>query len=749
MSDLIYLDYNATTPLDSRVAQAMIPYLSSCFGNPSSAHAFGYEAKSAIETARRKLASLIECAPDELIFTSGGSEANNLAIKGVIEADSHEHPHIITSVIEHPAVAEVCTYLEQQGVAITRLPVDSEGFLRPDDLARTIRANTVLISIMHANNEIGSIQNIAELSQIAQSHSVLFHTDAAQSVGKIPTSVQDLGVDLLTIAGHKFYAPKGVGALYVRRGVRLGKIIHGADHEQNIRAGTENVLEIVGLGKAAELAVHQRESDASHCKALRELFWTKLDLCFNQKTLSGPLIRRNSPVEHCLPNTLSISIRGRDAGRIVSELDTVAVSTGAACHAESVTVSPTLKAIGVPDEYLPGTLRISFGRMTTESEVASAADALIEVLASLEATESTPIASDENHETGDVRLTKYTQGLGCACKMRPQVLERVLSAALETPDDPRLIRGFADAEDGTVYELPEGELLVQSVDFFTPIVDNPFTFGEIAAANALSDIYAMGAKPIFALSIVGFPSARLPEQVLGEIIRGASSKCREAEICIAGGHTIEDREPKFGLVVTGLTSRNKLWMNCGAQVGDALVLTKPLGTGILTTAMKRQLLDPEDGAAVIALMRTLNRASALVAAQFDIHAATDITGFGFLAHLREMLLASKRSARILASRVPVLRGAIPFVEEGIIPGGTINNRDYTAPSVSFEDAVPHALRIVLNDAQTSGGLLFSIPEGQSSDLVSALRDETEYGAEVIGTVELGGTGPIIDVIYGS
>jgi len=249
----IYLDYNATTPVDERVADAMLPYLYEHFGNPSSSHMFGIEAKKGVERARAQIANMLGCKVDEIIFTSGGSESNNQAIIGAALANREQGNHIITSSVEHPAVLEVCDYLRKIGFKVTILPVDGKGRVSPQDVERAITQRTILISIMHANNEVGTIEPIKEISKIAHSHNIFLHTDAAQSVGKIPVRVDDLGVDLLSIAGHKLYAPKGIGVLYIRTGIKIEKIIHGADHERNLRAGTENVLEIVGLGKACEL----------------------------------------------------------------------------------------------------------------------------------------------------------------------------------------------------------------------------------------------------------------------------------------------------------------------------------------------------------------------------------------------------------------------------------------------------------------------------------------------------------------
>jgi len=269
-----YLDYNATTPIDPEVITAMEPYLRQHFGNPSSSHSFGATARTAVEKARNQVASLLGIHSHEIVFTSGGTESNNLAVQGVAWSKQHQGRHIITSAIEHPAILSVCDYLEENGFRVTRLPVDSFGRVNPENVRSAIQHDTILITIMHANNEVGTIQDISEITKIAKEKAILVHTDAAQSLGKIPVRAMDLGADLISIAGHKLYAPKGVGALYVREGVELGKFIHGADHEQNIRPGTENVLEIVGLGKACEIAARDLDKSINHLRATRDRLYS-------------------------------------------------------------------------------------------------------------------------------------------------------------------------------------------------------------------------------------------------------------------------------------------------------------------------------------------------------------------------------------------------------------------------------------------------------------------------------------------
>ena len=358
----IYLDYNATTPIDPEVAEAMRPYLFEYFGNPSSSHWYGIQTKKAVDEARRQVADLLHCNPEEVVFTSGGSESNNYAIKGTAFANREKGNHIITSAIEHPAVLEVCKYLAEKGFQITYLPVDEFCLVKPRELQKSIRPRTILITIMHANNEVGTIQPIAEIAKIAKEHGIVFHTDAAQSVGKIPTRVDELEVDLLTIAGHKLYAPKGIGALYVRGGIRLEKLIHGADHEQDLRAGTENVLEIVGLGQACEIAKRDLEKNMRHMQKMRDLLYAGLRQQWGE-------IRLNGHPEKRLPNTLSVCFKSIEANTLLAEIESVAASAGAACHSDSVHVSSVLEAMQVDLEYAMGTVRFSTGKMTTEQEV--------------------------------------------------------------------------------------------------------------------------------------------------------------------------------------------------------------------------------------------------------------------------------------------------------------------------------------------------------------------------------------------
>ena len=358
----IYLDYNASTPIAPEVLEAMMPYLTTRFGNPSSSHSFGVECRAAVEQARERVAGILGCSAPEIIFTSGATESNNMVIKGLARA-AGKGKHFITSQIEHPAVLEPCRRVERFGYAVTYLPVDRFGIVNPRDLEQAIRPDTALVTIMHANNEVGSLQPIADLAQIAASRNVPFHTDAAQSVGKIEARVDDLGVDFLTMAGHKFYAPKGVGALYIRQGKKLPPMLHGAGHEHGMRPGTENLASVVGLGAACELAMPLLETEGPRQKKLGQRLFEGLKK-------AGCKVHLNGHPEQKLPNTWNISFEGHDAAAVMETLGKdIAVSPGAACHGDTVNASHVLVAMGVPENLSRGAIRFSLGRETTQAEI--------------------------------------------------------------------------------------------------------------------------------------------------------------------------------------------------------------------------------------------------------------------------------------------------------------------------------------------------------------------------------------------
>jgi cysteine desulfurase len=364
----IYLDFNASTPVGPEAALAMRPFLTDHYGNPSSLHWAGAPAKDALEKARAQVAGILGCDPTEVVFASGGSEANNHAIKGVYFANRDRGDHIITTAVEHPATLSPCRFLETLGAKATVLPVDRFGRVDPDDVRRALTPKTVLISVMHANNEVGTIEPIPEIGKIAREAGIPFHTDAAQTVGKIPTRVDDLGVDLLSVAGHKVYAPKGVGALYIREGTRITSLVHGAGHESGRRAGTESALLAVGLGAACEGA--RELAGMEQVRNLRDRFWEGLKQIFGDKvTLNGHLSER-------LPNTMNVNFVGRVGAEVLASLPGVAASTGSACHAGSVSLSPVLAAMGVPPEEGMGAVRFSLGRTTTWEELEKILDLL-------------------------------------------------------------------------------------------------------------------------------------------------------------------------------------------------------------------------------------------------------------------------------------------------------------------------------------------------------------------------------------
>lgn len=369
MSRPIYLDYNATTPPDPAVVTAMLPYLDTHFGNPSSSHAVGQAARAGVATARRQVATLLGCTPEEVVFTSGGTESNNQALIGIAFGHRERGDHIITTEIEHPSVRATCRYLEDRfGYSISYIPVDGQGQVDPEAVERELTPRTILVSVMHANNETGVLQPITAIAAIAHSHGVLMHTDAAQSVGKVPVDVDDLGVDLLSLAGHKLYAPKGVGALYVRAGTRLDPLIHGAGQEDGWRASTENVSGIVGLGQACAIAAERLANDHQRLAALRDRLQHRLEA-------AGWIV--NGHREARLPNTLNISLEGADGEELLQRTPDLAASTGSACHSGRTDPSAVLMAMGVSRLRALGAIRLSLGRWTTEADIEQAAAALI------------------------------------------------------------------------------------------------------------------------------------------------------------------------------------------------------------------------------------------------------------------------------------------------------------------------------------------------------------------------------------
>jgi cysteine desulfurase len=366
--DAIYLDHNATTPVLPEVLDAMLPYLRERFGNPSSGHAIGRAAREAVEEARARVAALLDCESDEIVFTSGGTESNNLAIRGVTE-ERPERRRLVSSVIEHPAVAAPCAWLERHGWRVTRAGVDADGRVRLAEIAAALGEGTALVTVMHANNETGVLQPLAEIARVAHEHGALVHTDAAQSVGKLRVSVRALGVDLLSVAGHKLYAPKGVGALYLRRGTPLRPFALGAGHEHGLRPGTENVASIVGLGAACERAARDLDLEAARVRALRDQLWEGLRAAVRGLALNG------HPTER-LPNTLSVRFPGVSGSALLERAPGVAASTGSACHDGQEQAPAVIVAMGVSPREALGSVRLTLGRGTRSEDVARAVESL-------------------------------------------------------------------------------------------------------------------------------------------------------------------------------------------------------------------------------------------------------------------------------------------------------------------------------------------------------------------------------------
>lgn len=373
MTNPIYLDYNATTPIDPAVVEAMLPYLREHFGNPSSQHGYGRHAHEAVERARGEVAQLLGANPDEIIFTSGATEATNHALKGAAYAALERDQaamQVVISAVEHPATQETARFVERLGFKRIVVEVDRDGVVDLDALERALRSPTLVVSVMQANGETGSLQPVAEIARLAHARGALLHVDAAQGAGKIRVDVGELGADLLSLAGHKMYAPKGVGALFVRRGVRLEPLIHGAGHETGRRAGTENVPYIVGLGEASRLAHEELAETSARLKRLRDRLWAHL-----REALDGNVVLNGHP-ERRLPNTLNASFLGLVGSELLGAVPGIAASTGSACHEGQVSISPVLAAMGLDPLVARGAVRLSVGRYTTEAEVDQAAELL-------------------------------------------------------------------------------------------------------------------------------------------------------------------------------------------------------------------------------------------------------------------------------------------------------------------------------------------------------------------------------------
>ena len=773
--DLIYLDYNATTNIHEEVRKEMEPYLNIYFGNPSSSHKYGIQTKKGILQARQQIAKMLNCSTNEIIITSGASESNNLADKGIINYYFHNNTNpekitVISSTIEHPSVIEIFPYLKsiyKDKLEVILVPCDSNGIIDIEEFKTKMQKNTKLISIMLANNETGCVQPIKEICEIAKkiNPECIVHTDASQALGKIPVNVKNLGVDLLTVAGHKIYGPKGIGALFIKNGVekKMEKIMHGASHENNMRAGTENVLEIVGLGKACDLISRDLIKRIRNFLITRNIIYKTIQekIPKTNYILQGPEIDVNIDInkltdeqvldlvkkERRLSNTLYISFPGIEANLILDKLsDKIACSAGAACHSEGVTMSYVLQAMKVDPQVAMGTLRISTGILTTEKDAEKGGKYIAEVVGQLMPKNKLDVNNLLNYVKGDeeainnCRLTKNTHGMGCGCKISPKLLQEVLSSLPSQKcisNDKNILvdnRSFDDASvyDLTSYHKDKPELaLVSTLDFFTPICDNPYDFGSISCSNALSDIYAMGAKPINALSIVAFPVTLMPNIILKEILRGAQDKADEAGCPILGGHSIDDNEPKFGLSVNGLVEKNKIWKNNNVKEGDYIIMAKKIGTGIIMSSLKKDMVNKNDQCVkdAIDIMKFLNKyhCELILDNNIKIDACTDITGFGLLGHLSECLSGEDNKnlyAEVDYNKIAFISEKIKeLAEMGMSPGGARSNMDYVEGKIIYDKNMNENEKLLINDPQTSGGLLLFMKEEEKNKMVKLCSDK--------------------------
>ncbi|MBP1620183.1 MAG: selenium donor protein/cysteine desulfurase NifS,TIGR03402 [Acidobacteria bacterium] len=730
----VYLDYNATTPVDPRVIEAMRPALASLFGNPSSGHRPGRAARAAVEEARERVAACLGAESDEIVFTSGGSESDNQAIHGVVAARGGGH--VVVSAVEHPAVLEPARALAAEGrIRLTVVPVDRFGRVDPDEIERALAADTVLVSVMLANNEVGTLEPVAEIAARCRRRGVLVHTDAAQAVGKVPVDVGTLGVDLLTVAGHKLYAPKGIGALFVRRGVELAPLIRGAGHERGLRSGTENVASIVGLGVACSLAAAELAEERERLAALRDRLEAMLAEGF------PALVRHGHPVER-LPNTASVAFPGVDANLLLTRLaDEVGASAGAACHTDAVHPSAVLLAMGVDAAMAMSTVRFSVGRFSTADEVERAARRVVEVARELAGDRATSSAAPGP----GVRLTRFTHGLGCACKLQPRLLEEVVRR-LPRPQHAEILVGafrrrLRVAAAGRHGAGPDTRLLHAGGRRATAVRCD--RRGQ-RALRRLRDGRDPAVRPqhcwLPGRRAAGRGAARDPGRRAGgrrgsrrRRARRPHRRGHRAEVRL-GRHRHDRRRPALAQRRRGA---DQLWRNAGAREGDLLVLTKPLGVGIWATAAKHDAADAAGWARACATMRRLNAAGAAALRPARPRAVTDVTGFGLLGHLHELLAASRCDGEVWLGAVPVLDGTRRLIALGEVPGGTRANLEHAAAFTSFAEGIVVDDRLLLADAQTSGGLLAAVPADAAGPLLERLHDGGDDGAAIVGRI----TGP--------
>jgi len=497
---------------------------------------------------------------------------------------------------------------------------------------------------------------------------------------------------------------------------------------------------IAGLGKACEVTNIELFDRIQHMKHMRDRLYSGLVEKLGQQfiTINGAL-----DTSKRLPNTLNVSFKHVASNTLLDELgDQIAASAGAACHTDDVTISHVLESMNVDKDVSLNAIRLSTGRLLNEKDVDKAVSVISSAVKRLQPKSVDELLSGEceiDMNPNSIRLTSMTHGLGCGCKIRPQSLEMILQKIPKT-NDPNVLVGTETSDDAGVYKLTDDIATVMSVDFFTPMVDDARQFGAIAATNALSDIYAMGGRPLTALNIVGFPVRRLPLVVLQEILLGAQEKCKEAGVSIVGGHSIEDSEIFFGQSVTGIVHPNKIWKNEGSKPGDVILLSKPIGVGIIATAMKRNSVGQgsQMGQAAVTTMSQLNKyvAELLLEKEYTVTACTDVTGFGLLGHMKEMVQSNNLlSFTVSASQVPIIEGVQELARiPSLVPGGTLNNQLFVHDIVHFASEISETTKIILCDAQTSGGLLFTVPVEQYTKLQHEF-DQRGIFVKKIGYVE--------------
>ena len=600
-------------------------------------------------------------------------------------------------------------------------------------MAKATANETALVTIIHAQNEIGTLQPVAEIVRQVQSVGALIHTDAAQSIGKVVVDVNKLGVDLLSIAGHKLYAPKGTGALYVRRGVKLPPLLVGASQERGLRPGTENVAYIVALGEACRLASMTLEKASQQMAFAANHFFRTLQQNIPEIALVG------HPTER-LPNTLNVlfpGVRSSTSGILSRCFRFERVRLP--CRQRRA--SAILLALGIPREKALGTVRLSLGRSTTIEDVSTAAARLVGTWHSLQRSAPVRVLErriDERHAAN--RLSHLSHGGGCGCKLAPSVLQQLLSNHPTATPYKQLLVGLETGDDAAVWQLDNGTCIIATTDFFMPMVDDPYDFGRIAASNAISDVYAMGGSPIMALAILGMPVDKIPPEMVRRILEGGASVCSAAGIPVAGGHSIDSPEPIYGLAVIGISSKANIRRNSDAKAGDRLILTKALGVGVYSAAFKKNALSRAAYDEFIASTTLLNRVGTRLGEDPDVHAMTDVTGFGLLGHALEIARGSNMTVRIDPSRLPYLKDAATLAQNGFVTGASGRNWKSYDTSVTLPAGTPDWQRQLFCDPQTSGGLLVSCAPAHADELLKTIVAAGYPDAKNIGYVTDGKPG---------